>query len=311
VTAISQLVEQISRGDVRALARAMTLVETGGQDGSTLLAALPPLPQESRSKVIGITGLPGGGKSTLIDHMIEEYRGRAGKVGVVAVDPSSPVHGGALLGDRLRLMRHATSPGVFIRSMASRGALGGLNPAVAGVVAVMTAGGCNPILVETVGLGQIGWDIFSLADMVVAVTAPGLGDEVQMMKSGLLDIVDLLVLNKVDLPGAEGTRLSLLSELEHRHLPMLETSAATGAGIAALVEHIDLHLRQTSKKGAELVDNRAVTEARIVEKALSLVRPHFAARVASLPLDQSPDVMALRLVEEMFTVQGDQKIPTR
>ena len=278
----------------------MTLVEAGGREGAALLAVLAPLSRAGGRDIVGITGLPGGGKSSLIDLLVAAYHQRGNKVGVVAVDPSSPVHGGALLGDRLRLMRHATSPGVIIRSMASRGSLGGLNPAVAGVVSVLAAGGCRPIFVETVGMGQIGWDIMVLADLVIAVTAPGLGDEVQMMKSGLLDIIDLLVLNKADLPGVEATHLALVGEMEHRHLPLIQTSVADGRGIAALVAHIDQHLAATSNGARQPRAERQHLEAEIVERALSMARPILAARVAGMNLDGPPEAMARRLTVELF-----------
>jgi LAO/AO transport system kinase len=292
----SQLVKRLLGGDPRALARALTLVEAGGGRRDEILSLLPPPPEPLTCGVIGITGLPGSGKSQLIDHLIQAQLERGEKVGVVAVDPSSPVHGGALLGDRIRWMRHATTDRVMIRSLASRGSLGGLNPAVAGVVRVLQAVGCRPVFVETVGLGQIGCDIREVAQIIVAVLAPGLGDEVQMMKSGLVDVVDLLVLNKMDLPGSEVTLQFLSHEVEHRRLTLLQTSASTGRGVPELAAQLQ-RLLAAPPTGRPGLQPGAGLEARILEHVIALVRPLVAAKLAGL----RPPESALGAVPRLAT----------
>lgn len=272
----------------------MTLVEAGGTTAEKLVGLLPER-TATQAKVVGVTGLPGAGKSQIIDQLIEFYKSRASRVGVVAVDPSSPIHGGAILGDRIRWMRHANSDSVMIRSIASRGGLGGLAIAVDGVVNVLAACGCEIILVETLGMGQVGCDIAGVGDVVVNVTAPGLGDEIQMMKSGLMDAVDVMVLNKVDLPGYEETLASLRYEMEHRHLPLVETCAVSGLGIGELVEQIDGVLN-TSAKACGWAERKAWL---VVERTLALLRGHLAERVKSVRLDRSVDELAHDLARRL------------
>jgi len=300
---VQQLAEDIVRGDIRSLARGITLVENGLEAGFELLRATSRLGRQAAPVVIGITGLPGAGKSTLLDHLIDRFRLPGSKVGVIVVDPSSPVHGGALLGDRARLMRHATSQEVIIRSMASRGSLGGLNAAIGGVIQLMASAGCRPIFVETVGMGQVGWDIASVAGVVVAVTAPNLGDETQMMKAGILDLVDVVVLNKSDLPGVDATLAALKNEMEHRHLELVLTCASTGEGVSALVQFLERSLRDPETgAGANLQRHRERNVAEIVERALALARPLLTARMQRLELEvsEAPEAAARRLFHECF-----------
>ena len=223
-------------GDRRALARALTAVENETTEGLGLLAALDG--RLGRARVIGLTGPPGAGKSTLVGACLGELLARDLRVAVVAVDPSSPYSGGAILGDRLRMDRHAADARVFIRSLAARGHLGGLSRSTAWVVDLLDAAGFDVVLVETVGTGQSETEIVDLAQVRAVLCAPGLGDDVQALKSGILEIADLVVVNKADLPGAAETRNQLEAALAigGRRPPVLATSATRGDGIAGLVD---------------------------------------------------------------------------
>jgi LAO/AO transport system kinase len=228
------LAERVRAGNVRAVSRLISLLENhpGGREVLRLLNSC-----SRGTTVIGVTGYPGAGKSTLVDRLVSFYRRQGLKVGVLAVDISSPVTGGALLGDRIRMQEHALDHGVYIRSMATRGQHGGLAQATGGAALVLEAAGFEVILIETVGVGQNEIDIVDLAPIVVAVVAPGLGDEVQALKAGLLEVAHIVVVNKGDLPGADNT----LRGLREWYLNVIRTVATTGEGIpelaAAIVEH--------------------------------------------------------------------------
>ncbi|MBL8325955.1 MAG: methylmalonyl Co-A mutase-associated GTPase MeaB [Rubrivivax sp.] len=229
------------RGERRAVARAISRIEQGAPDAAALRAAL--VPHLGRAHVIGITGAPGAGKSTLVHALLGELLGRGQRIGVVAVDPSSPLSGGAVLGDRVRMGEHGAHPHVFIRSVASRGHLGGLSPTTRAIVDVLDAAGFDTVIVETVGAGQSEVEIMAVADTRVVVCPPGLGDVVQASKAGILEIADLLVVSKADLPGAEATARDLREMLQLRaqpaadawKVPVLGVQASTGVGTGELM----------------------------------------------------------------------------
>jgi LAO/AO transport system kinase len=230
----------------------VTLIENESPQARRYLAELHQ--SAGRAHVIGVTGAPGAGKSTLVTHLVREFRRRDRKIGVVAVDPSSPFTGGAILGDRIRMMELAGDPHVFIRSMASRGSLGGLSASTRDVVRAMDAAGYNPIIIETIGTGQAEVEVMRAAHTVLVVSAPGMGDEVQAIKAGILEIADIFVVSKADKPGADQTvaELAMLLSLDphRRHhdkskpywrIPVLKTSAIKDQGITQLVDAIEQH----------------------------------------------------------------------
>ena len=239
-----ELAERVLAGERRAIARAITLVESRAPASQELMARV--YPRTGRAHVVGVTGPPGSGKSTLVDRLIETYR-KAGKtVGIVAVDPTSPFTGGALLGDRLRMSARQTDPDVFIRSMATRGHLGGIARATADAARILDASGKDVVLVETVGVGQAEVDVVRLADTVLVVSVPGLGDDIQNNKAGLMEIGDVFVVNKADRDGADRTVAELQAWLEMGmtegwNPPVVRTVAATGEGIGALVDALADH----------------------------------------------------------------------
>lgn len=231
-------------GERRAIARAISEVENETAEGNAILRGVHP--HLGKARVLGITGPPGAGKSTLINALIGELRKRDQKVGVVAVDPSSPLSGGAILGDRIRMGDHAGDDGVFIRSLASRGHLGGLSRTAARVVDVLDAAGVDMIVVETVGAGQSEVEIHDLADTRLVICPPGLGDDVQAIKAGILEIADIFVVNKSDSPLAERTEQEIKGMLALRKRtgwvpPVIRTIATTGEGVAGLVDAVAQH----------------------------------------------------------------------
>lgn len=240
------LVNQIVRGDKRAVARALTVIENDRDDKRTLLQGL--YPYAGRAHIVGFTGSPGAGKSTLADQVISHLRKAGKRVGVLAVDPSSPFTGGALLGDRVRMVRHSADPGVYIRSMGSRGSLGGLAKSSREMLCPLEAYGCDVILLETVGVGQSELDVMSVADTVALVLTPGAGDHVQTAKAGIMEIADTFVINKCELPGAHAlvreVQLMLHDKRSFREdwkPPVVQTSATQGEGIDKLWSAIEAH----------------------------------------------------------------------
>jgi LAO/AO transport system kinase len=238
-----EFVQKVVAGDRRAIARAISWVED--RDPATIPLLKELFPKSGRARVVGITGSPGAGKSTLVEKLAEAYRRRGARVGILAVDPTSPFSGGAILGDRVRMQRLANDPGVYIRSMATRGQLGGLAPTTQDAVMVLDAAGCDIVLIETVGVGQDEVEVARLADVTVLLLVPGLGDDIQTFKAGVMEIADLFVVNKVDRAGADRVEQELTSMLslscrpDGWRPPIMRTVATTGQGIEELVEALD------------------------------------------------------------------------
>ncbi|MFA5900017.1 MAG: methylmalonyl Co-A mutase-associated GTPase MeaB [Hyphomicrobium sp.] len=235
------LIDKMRAGERRATALVITELERLSTAAPILLRAMQP--HLGHALVVGFTGPPGAGKSTLVNAVISELRAAGKTVGVIAVDPSSPISGGAILGDRIRMTAALDDDGVFVRSLASRGYLGGLSPAAVRIIDALDAAGRDLILLETVGTGQNEIDVAEVADVRVVISAPGLGDDIQAMKSGLLEIADIMVVNKGDRPGAEQTMQQLMGALSIRavrkqSLPVLKTTATTGEGVGQLVDAV-------------------------------------------------------------------------
>ncbi|AEC51705.1 hypothetical protein PNA2_0789 [Pyrococcus sp. NA2] len=284
MTSIDELIDRMKKGDRRAVAKLITLVENDEKKAQEVIRRI--FPMTGNAHVVGITGPPGAGKSTLLDKLIKEARKEDLIVGVIAIDPTSPFTGGALLGDRIRMQRHSTDPGVFIRSMATRGSLGGLAKATNDAVKVLDAYGCDVIFVETVGVGQVEVDIVKTADTVVLVTIPGLGDDVQTIKAGLMEIADIFVINKADREGVDATYfdLTIALDLEKEKWeklgwrpPIIETIATTGKGIKELWEKIKEHKRYLEESG-RLEERR---RKKIEEEIKTIIAGMVARRVES------------------------------
>ena len=252
MTDVAHWAERIRAGDRRAIARAISAVEDGGAEGNSLSAQLAIA--TGRARIVGITGPPGAGKSTLVNALVRELVARGHSVAVVAVDPSSPITGGAVLGDRIRMGEVHADARVFIRSLATRGHLGGLTRGTASVVAVLDAAGFDYVIVETVGTGQSEVEITRVAGTRIVVCPPGLGDDVQMQKAGVLEIADIFVVNKADLPDAARTENDLRAMLAlrpaARRPPVLCTTASSGEGVAALADAIQAHAPVSSRVGS-------------------------------------------------------------
>ena len=271
-------VERLIDGDVRALARAISTCEEDAAGAAALLREVFHL--TGRSVVVGVTGPPGAGKSSLVDCLITHYRGASKKVGVVAVDPSSAYSGGAILGDRIRMQQHATDPGVFIRSMATRGNLGGLSKAANDAIDLLDAAGYDPIILETVGVGQDEIEVARSADVVAVVLVPGMGDDIQAIKAGILEIADLFVINKADRPGADRVEadlaymLSLVADEERGAPEILRTVAVRDEGVTELIEGIERYLERAGP------DRRARRRRdRAESRFLGLLRERLLGRV--------------------------------
>jgi GTPase len=239
---IERWIEQLRAGDGRALARAISTVENRSPGWADLLKAL--FPYTGKSRIIGLTGAPGAGKSTLVDQLARHYRKENRTAGIIAVDPTSPYTGGAILGDRIRMQEHFSDPGIYIRSMATRGSLGGLAQTTADVATVLDASGREIILIETVGVGQDEVDIVRLADITVVILVPGMGDDVQTIKAGIMEIADIFVINKSDREGADRVEReiralqSLAVRSDNWTPPIVKTVASEGVGVSELAAAI-------------------------------------------------------------------------
>lgn len=281
----ASLVDDVLAGRVRGIARLITRAEAGGEECRPALAEI--YRHTGRAHVVGITGVPGSGKSALVRALAPKVRAGGRKLAVVAIDPSSPFSGGAILGDRIRMQEIADDPGVFIRSMATRGALGGLARAALDAVDLLDAAGFDLVLIETVGAGQDEVDIVQAAHSTVVVSAPGLGDDIQAIKAGILEIADIHVVSKSDRADANKTvtdlkqmlRLGLPETLDGAWAPpVIATSAETGEGIEPLIEAIDRHRRHLDASGGITAQRRRIAERRTLKIAEELIRERFAAR---------------------------------
>ena len=291
-----ETIERALAGDARALARLVSLVENGAPELRPVMKALAPL--TGRARVIGLTGAPGVGKSTVTAALVRAYRERDLRVGVLAVDPTSPFTGGALLGDRVRMQDHATDPGVFIRSMASRGHLGGLAAATPQALRVLDAAGFGAVLVETVGVGQAEVEVASLADTTLVLVSPGTGDAIQAAKAGILEVGDIFVVNKCDNPGAQETVRNLRTMIAMAERsggdwkpPIVMTTATAGEGIADLTAALDAHWSWLDSSGER--DRRRRARAR--EEVAAIVVAALRQRMGGLPGDSRLDELAARV----------------
>jgi LAO/AO transport system kinase len=306
-----ELVKRVRRGDHAAASRALTIVVNDGP--SSELLAKEFFKSSGSAHKVGISGPPGAGKSTLTGRLIGSYRAQKLKVGVLMVDPSSSISGGAFLGDRLRIMEHATDSGVFIRSLASRGMIGGLTYAIFGAIHVLETLGCDKILIETVGTGQDEVEIASVADTILYVTTPSMGDEIQAMKAGAMEIGDIFVVNKADLSGKDKAVADLKGALGLGHSagqavkawapPVLATSAKNGEGIAELAAALDAHEKhlKTSGEGRARLKRQHATELqfwiqrRVIKSALDRVTDKILEDMVSRKTD--PASIGRRLLQ--------------
>lgn len=276
---MENIVERLLSGDRRALARMVTLIENEVPAARRYLAELHQY--AGKAHIVGVTGAPGAGKSTLVTHLVRELRRRDAKVGVVAIDPTSPFTGGAILGDRIRMMELSGDPKVFIRSMASRGNLGGLAASTRDVVRALDAAGYDPIIIETVGTGQAEVEVMRTAQTVLVTSAPGMGDDVQAIKAGILEIADIFAVTKADKPGADQTvaELAMLLSLDpmrrlhdksqpYWRIPVLKTAAIKDQGITQVVDAIKEHHDYLVKSG--MLAHRAQRQVRSEVQALIL-----------------------------------------
>ena len=293
------LIDRIAAGDLRAVARAISKVEDLSKDATALMKQVFPL--TGRGLIIGITGAPGAGKSSLVDKLALLYRQRGERVGIVAVDPSSPFSGGAILGDRIRMQTLGLDNGVFIRSMATRGNLGGLARTTVDAVSILDAAGYGKIIIETVGVGQDEVEVVKAADVSVVVLVPGMGDDIQAIKAGIMEIGDIFVINKADRDGVNSTEkelqalLSLAERDDGWQPPIVKTIAIESAGIeelaAAIESYRDFHLRTNSGEGRR----RAVARWRILELLRErLVAQTLESAAASEKLDELAGEVASR-----------------
>ena len=314
MSATDPLVERVRRGETGAIARMITQIERRSDGVADRVAALHR--DAGTGHVVGITGPPGSGKSTLVSALTSAARRRGRTVGVLAVDPSSFYSGGAILGDRIRMSEQAGDPGVYLRSVATRGALGGLSRAVLDGITVLSAAGKDLIILETVGVGQAEVDVISAAQTVVVVSVPGLGDDVQAIKAGLLEIADVHVLNKADRDGAQKTyaelkdmlRMGGLTAGRSWNIPVQKTIAGDGTGVEELLDTVDAHLEWMASSGERERRTRRTSATRIrwmaEEMVLDRMRDGQACfdrevdRVAELRTD--PLHAARRLIDEQF-----------
>lgn len=283
-------IDRLRSGEPRALARAISIVENRRPESADLLKAL--FPHTGHARILGLTGPPGAGKSTLVDQLAKHYRKENQTVGIIAVDPTSPYTGGAILGDRIRMQDHYSDPGIFIRSMATRGSLGGLARTTADVTTVFEASGRDYILIETVGVGQDEVDIVRLADITIVILVPGMGDDVQTIKAGIMEIADIFVINKSDREGAERVEREIraMQSLETRKdgwtPPVVKTVASEGTGtkeLAAAIADYEAYIKKENLLFQKSVEN---WRERLVEMLRDAMLERARAQIDSTSLDR-------------------------
>jgi GTPase len=286
----STIADHLRSGDPRALARAISIIENRQPGCSELLKEL--FPRTGHARVLGLTGAPGAGKSTLVDQLAKHYRKENQTVGIIAVDPTSPYTGGAILGDRIRMQGHHADPGIFIRSMATRGSLGGLARTTADVATVLDAAGRDLIMIETVGVGQDEVDIVRLADITIVILVPGMGDDVQTIKAGIMEIADIFVVNKSDRDGAERVEREILSmqSLAIRKdgwtPPIVKTVASEGTGTKDLAEAISAYEAYLKKANLLLKKNVENWRQRLIEMLRDAMLERVRAQIDDAQLDR-------------------------
>jgi GTPase len=293
--------------DPRAIGRAISAVENNGDEAADLLAALDQALID-KVLVLGITGPPGAGKSTLTSSLIKTLRQQQQRVGIIAVDPSSPISGGAILGDRIRMMDHALDPDVVVRSMATRGRLGGLCASAGAAVRIMAAAGCEVIIIETVGVGQSEMDIIRLADITLMVLAPGFGDDIQAMKAGLLEVADFLVVNKSDLPGSEALCMDMeqifSAKLEESGITrVLQTIASENTGIDTLLASVNSLAQFLITNGIKEERRSKALDAETLDWIMEMLRPRFIQAMKDNPRHKDPRIRAKELIHTMTSSQ--------
>ena len=312
---VAELITRMRQGDVRALARAVSLVENDAPSARQILSCC--FPYSGSAVRIGVTGSPGAGKSTLVDGLVRRYRAQPVTVGVVAVDPTSPYTGGAILGDRIRMQEHDSDPGFYMRSMATRGSLGGLARTSADVAVVIEASGKDRLLLETVGVGQDEIDIVRLADVTIVVLVPGMGDDVQSIKAGIMEIADIFVVNKSDRDGADRLEKEVraMQSLASHHgswiPPVVRTIASKGAGIEELVQAVEQFWSWLAEGGRLMARREAHWRLRVLEmmrdELLREVRGHGLSDQALAAIghqvarrQQDPYELVPRLVNQLL-----------
>ena len=288
------LMDGITKGDHRAIARAISLVENNIDRAKDILREIYPF--TGKSFIIGITGAPGSGKSTIVNELISVLKKDKNRIGVIAVDPSSPFSGGAILGDRIRMMAHSQDPDIFIRSMATRGYLGGLSRATGDAIAILEAAGKDIVLLETVGVGQDEVDVIQLADIVVVVVTPGSGDDIQTFKAGIMEIADVFVINKADFPDTDRMEKNLMAMLElgsnaERSIPVVKTIATQKEGILQLQAAINNVICQ-QEPGAK--------EQKKKKQIYRIVKDIIKERVLHMALVKTDSVQFEEMIDKIY-----------
>lgn len=304
----TELTAGILQRDIRAISRALSRIENQDPEVREIIRNLYPL--AGQSLVVGITGSPGCGKSTLVDQLARLYRASGKRVGILAVDPSSPFSGGAILGDRVRMQSLATDPGVFIRSMATRGKMGGLSAAVHDALIVLEAAGYEVLLVETVGVGQDEVDIVKTAQVNLVVLVPGMGDEIQTLKAGVMEIADLFVINKADREGVLRVErelqalVSMKSRPDGWQPPILKTIATRGEGIEQLVQAIEEYRTFRARSPQNGLRERQFFREKLLEMAADQLLQHLLSSISEESLEQAAEQLRTRQADPYTLVEG-------